>query len=283
MLPSLQYEALIMMLIYVVYCIALHFNSSLERWAYTLQLPIKLPTKEEQSALVTFKNTPDSTTYTQSQPAAVSNVDETAGAGDGKYQDYSSGEPKNAGYDANASWDPNAAWDDSATAAPAAPPAARAPAAAAGSSDSWDPNASWNADSGTATNYGYAAGTGDPTPGADTPPPAPKAIATTTAPTAGTGEPEYYKSKEVNLLELKNPLDRPPPEAGLFALISWRVVYPIHYMCRLTVPDCRTEKYRNWHAFTFLVSMVWISFYSYIMVRIFFRLSCEKCLYSAYN
>lgn len=252
-----------MMLIYVVYCIALHFNSALERWAYNVikLVPIKLPTKEEQSALVTFKNTPDSTTYTQSQSAAaVTNVDETATAG-GVYQDYS--ETKN-----DASWDPNAAWDDSAPAVPAAPPAARAPASAAANA-SWDPNDSWNADSGTATNYGYASGTGDPTPGADTPPPVPKAIATTTAPTASSGlagQPEYYRSKEVNPLELKNPLDRPPPEAGLFAMISWRVVYPIHYMCRLTVPDCRTEKYRNWHAFTFLVSMVWISFYSYIMV-----------------
>lgn len=37
----------------------LHFNSFLERWAYSLKLPIKLPSKEEQSALVTFKNVPE--------------------------------------------------------------------------------------------------------------------------------------------------------------------------------------------------------------------------------
>lgn len=37
----------------------LHFNSYLEKWAYSLKLPIKLPTKEEQSALVTFKNVPE--------------------------------------------------------------------------------------------------------------------------------------------------------------------------------------------------------------------------------
>lgn len=54
-----QYEALIMILFYVLYCVALHFNSALEKWAYSLKLPIKLPTKEEQSALVTFKNLPD--------------------------------------------------------------------------------------------------------------------------------------------------------------------------------------------------------------------------------
>lgn len=50
-----------MLLCYVVYCVALNFNTPLERWAYSLKLPIKLPTKEEQSALVTFKNVPDVT------------------------------------------------------------------------------------------------------------------------------------------------------------------------------------------------------------------------------
>lgn len=53
-------EALVMMIFYVVYCIALHFNTQLEIWAnpYLMRLPIKLPTREEQSALVTFKNVP---------------------------------------------------------------------------------------------------------------------------------------------------------------------------------------------------------------------------------
>lgn len=54
-----QYEALTMILCYVLYCITLHFNTPLEKWAYSLKLPIKLPTKEEQSALVMFKNLPD--------------------------------------------------------------------------------------------------------------------------------------------------------------------------------------------------------------------------------
>lgn len=243
-----------MMLIYVVYCVALHFNSSLEKWAYTLQLPIKLPTKEEQSALVSFKNIPETTTYNQSPTTAVAantvaSVDETAAPAASNYQDYT---------DPNASWDPNAAWDDSSTVAPAA---TTAPARS-----SWDANSSGTSGH---QNHGYATGAGDQS-GQDSPPAQPKAIVTTTtgaAHNAAAGpDPGYYKSKEINPQDQVNPLERPPPEAGMFALISWRVVYPIHYMCRLTVPDCRTEKYRNWHAFTFLVSMVWISFYSYIMV-----------------
>lgn len=50
-----------MILFYVFYCIVLNFNTPLEKWAYSLKLPIKLPTKEEQSALVTFKNVPEVT------------------------------------------------------------------------------------------------------------------------------------------------------------------------------------------------------------------------------
>lgn len=57
-----------MILFYVLYCVALHFNTALEKWAYSLKLPIKLPTKEEQSALVTFKNLPDPN-YSQSAAA----------------------------------------------------------------------------------------------------------------------------------------------------------------------------------------------------------------------
>lgn len=239
------------MIFYVVYCIALHFNTPLEKWAYTLQLPIKLPTKEEQSALVTFKNLPD-TNYSQS-PAVTSLTNEAetkAPVSSANYQDYNT--------DPNSSWDPNAAWDSDQTAAAPAP-------AVQAATTNWDPNSSWTDQSTGQQNYAYSSGAGDQT-GAESPPAAPKAIVTTTT-TAG-AEPEFYKSKDMTNQVLVNPLDRPAPEAGIFALIWWRIVYPIHYMCRLTMPDCRTEKYRNWYAFTFLMSMIWISFYSYFMVII---------------
>lgn len=69
-----QYEALIMLLCYVVYCVVLHFNTPLEKWAYSLKLPIKLPSKEEQSALVTFKNLPE-TNYSQGGPDVAKTSD----------------------------------------------------------------------------------------------------------------------------------------------------------------------------------------------------------------
>ncbi|XP_053598226.1 probable sodium/potassium/calcium exchanger CG1090 [Microplitis demolitor] len=77
-------------------------------------------------------------------------------------------------------------------------------------------------------------------------------------------QPEYYKAKEPDPNEV-SPLER-PTEGGQWALFKWGLVYPIHYTCRATMPDCRQEKWRSWYPFTFCISMIWISFYSYIMV-----------------
>lgn len=44
-----------MMLMYVVYCIVLHFNTQLEQWAQTLPVPCKQPQPDEQSGLVSYK------------------------------------------------------------------------------------------------------------------------------------------------------------------------------------------------------------------------------------
>uniref|UniRef100_A0A182JMG5 Sodium/calcium exchanger membrane region domain-containing protein n=1 Tax=Anopheles atroparvus TaxID=41427 RepID=A0A182JMG5_ANOAO len=175
-------EALIMLLFYVVYCVALHFNTPLEKWAHTWKLPIKLPTKEEQSALVTYKNLPE-TTYTQGQqpgqPEPQQPPADQPPAADQGYAAY---------MDPNSSWDPNAAWGEQAA-------------------------------------------------------PVPNSMA----------------------LDSHNPLEK-PVDGGMLAQVSWAIVYPIHYTARLTMPDCKTEKYKNWYPFTFLISMIWISFYSYFMV-----------------
>ncbi|XP_020289799.1 probable sodium/potassium/calcium exchanger CG1090 [Pseudomyrmex gracilis] len=76
--------------------------------------------------------------------------------------------------------------------------------------------------------------------------------------------PEYYKAKEPDPNEV-SPLVM-PTDGNKWTLFSWGLVYPIHYMCRATMPDCRQEKWRSWYPFTFCISMIWISFYSYIMV-----------------
>ncbi|XP_017893280.2 probable sodium/potassium/calcium exchanger CG1090 [Ceratina calcarata] len=98
---------------------------------------------------------------------------------------------------------------------------------------------------------GVGAGDAAAVPGTNEPTPAPK-------------QPEYYKAKEPDPNEV-SPLER-PTDGSQWTLFTWGLVYPIHFMCRATMPDCRQEKFRNWYPFTFCVSMVWISFYSYIMV-----------------
>ncbi|XP_055542829.1 probable sodium/potassium/calcium exchanger CG1090 [Wyeomyia smithii] len=243
-------EALIMLLFYVVYCVALHFNTALEKWAHTLNLPIKLPTKEEQSALVTYKNLPD-TTYTQGQPG----IEQQAQVQPEPQQQQ---QQADQGYmDPNASWDPNAAWDGSASAA-AAPNNAYA-------TNTYDPNAAWGSGQ---QNYGYEDQYGQEQPKPQQQQVAAVPAAQTTTVTTGAIQPtadEYYKPKEPRQQSAKNPLEK-PVDGGILAQISWAIVYPIHYTARLTVPDCKTEKYKNWYPFTFLISMIWISFYSYFMV-----------------
>lgn len=44
-----------MLLMYVGYCIVLHFNSALEAWAQTWPVPCKKLAPEEQSHLVSYK------------------------------------------------------------------------------------------------------------------------------------------------------------------------------------------------------------------------------------
>ncbi|KAK6622447.1 hypothetical protein RUM44_002258 [Polyplax serrata] len=80
----------------------------------------------------------------------------------------------------------------------------------------------------------------------------------------GAPQQDYYRPKPAEMTEV-SPLIK-PTDGGQVALISWYLTVPIHYMCMLTLPDCKSEKYKNWYPFTFVLSMIWISFYSYIMV-----------------
>lgn len=77
-------------------------------------------------------------------------------------------------------------------------------------------------------------------------------------------KPQYYKAKEYDPNEI-SPLEK-PVDGTQWQIFSWALVYPIHYTCRFTMPDVRQEKYKRLYPYTFLMSMLWISFYSYIMV-----------------
>lgn len=234
-----------MMIFYIVYCVALHFNSALERLVqpYILKLPIKLPTREEQSALVTFKNAPD-TSYTQGSQ----NIDAIS-----PQQELNEPQPDTSIYDPNSSWDPNAAWDDSSSSKPAPAPAA----------NSWNTTSNYNDGWGDTTsgteNYGYTQSEMDGGVNSEKP----VGVATTTA-VQNNNDQDYYKPKDQRP-ELPDPLLK-PESSDLLTNIYWHIVYPIHFMCRLTMVDVKQDKYKNWYPLTFTISMIWISFYSYFMV-----------------
>ncbi|XP_043269008.1 probable sodium/potassium/calcium exchanger CG1090 isoform X2 [Venturia canescens] len=167
-------ESLLMLVTYVIYCVALSYNARLERWAKSFNIPF-LPKDDEpaeESALVSYRSLQeDRLSYTGPNSPVTEQVKSQEGGG-------------------------------------------------------------------------------LPEVGEQQPPP-PK-------------QPEYYKAKEPDPNEV-SPLER-PVDASKWVLFTWGLVYPIHYMCRKTMPDCRQEKWRSWYPFTFCISMIWISFYSYLMV-----------------
>lgn len=176
-------ESAFMLLMYVGYCVALSYNTNLERWAQTWPVPCRTAIEEDQH-LVSYKHLDDNR--------------------------------QNAtNYSGTAAISPSEKALDFGTPAP---------------------------------------------PQQQLPPPAQNQQ----PPQAGHLRPEYYKAKDPNPNQV-SPLIK-PENADLSTLIQWGMCVPVHYMCQATMPDCRTEKYRNWYPFTFLISMIWISFYSYIMV-----------------
>lgn len=95
---------------------------------------------------------------------------------------------------------------------------------------SWNPDASWNQGQ---QNYGYTAAAGDqsdqvsPSAVSDTTQNAQKKVGAMPAP-------EFYKSKDPKASQiLVDPLIR-PTDGGPIALLTWRVCYPIHFLCQKT-------------------------------------------------
>ena len=64
-----------MLLMYVGYCVVLHYNPRLERWAQTLPVPCRKPSPEEESALVSYRHLEEDRSrrpsYTSPPPSAT--------------------------------------------------------------------------------------------------------------------------------------------------------------------------------------------------------------------
>ncbi|CAH0721028.1 unnamed protein product, partial [Brenthis ino] len=236
-------EALFMLFMYGVYCVALRFNNALERWALTLPLPFKLPSREEQAALVTYKSAGG---QPPSAPAAEGQYTQMDGQNDGVPKDPTAYNPDGAYdnvaynaeptpvWDPNQVWDPDRAWDETSL---------QQPAHAQPATQSWGDS--------MAQQQGQSPTQAQQQQQPQQPQPVQQAPA----------QPAYYKAKEYNPETAVDPLVK-PIGANKLQLICWYVAFPVHWSCRHTMPDCRGR----WYPVTFIISMLWISFYSYFMV-----------------
>ncbi|KAL4710818.1 hypothetical protein ACJJTC_010941 [Scirpophaga incertulas] len=121
-------EALFMLIMYGVYCVALRYNSELERWASRQRLPVRLPTRDEQAALVTYKSAvvpPANAAAAEGQYAQMEGqTNETRLQNapynpDGAYDNAAYNAEPAPVWDPNSTWDPNSAWSDSTAQRPA--------------------------------------------------------------------------------------------------------------------------------------------------------------------
>lgn len=55
-----------------------------------------------------------------------------------------------------------------------------------------------------------------------------------------------------------------PP--GRWSRLLWAVSLPLSILMYVTVPDCRKENLRKWFLITFIMSLVWLSVFSFLMV-----------------
>ncbi|KAJ0170926.1 hypothetical protein K1T71_013698 [Dendrolimus kikuchii] len=234
-------EALFMLIMYAVYCVALRFNTQLERWATSMKLPFKLPTREEQAALVTYRNAAQATAPTA--------------AGDGEYTQMD-GQTKETPL-GSSPYNPEGAYENAAYNADPTPV--------------WDPNQEWDPNRVWTDNSNQSSGWGDQQPiqqqqqkpeqNQTQAPNEQTQKGQQQQQTQPAAPPAYYKAKEYNPETAIDPLVK-PIGANKVQLACWYVAYPIHWSCRHTMPDCRGRLY----PITFIISMLWISFYSYFMV-----------------
>ncbi|KAI8789603.1 sodium/potassium/calcium exchanger CG1090 [Biomphalaria glabrata] len=54
--------------------------------------------------------------------------------------------------------------------------------------------------------------------------------------------------------------------AGRWSCLLWAVSLPLSILMYFTVPDCRRERLRKWFLVTFIMSLVWLSVFSFLMV-----------------
>lgn len=70
---------------------------------------------------------------------------------------------------------------------------------------------------------------------------------------------------EVEIIPKGYSLIRFPKEKSCFRKIMWFVIWPIHFLFMLTIPDCERPTLKKWFPFTFLMCIIWIGSLSYLV------------------
>lgn len=70
---------------------------------------------------------------------------------------------------------------------------------------------------------------------------------------------------EVPIIPKGYSLIRFPKEKSLFRKIMWFVLWPIHFLFMLTIPDCERPSLKKLFPLTFIMCIVWIGSLSYMV------------------
>lgn len=109
------------------------------------------------------------------------------------------------------------------------------------------------------------------------------AVATSTAAAAAATTDAAAPEKEVIEVEIipkGYSLIRFPKEKNCFRKVMWFVLWPIHFVFMLSIPDCERPSLKKLFPITFLMCIVWIASLSYMvawMITIIGRVQQQAC------
>lgn len=58
---------------------------------------------------------------------------------------------------------------------------------------------------------------------------------------------------------------RYPKDKSCFAQFTWLIIWPIHLLFRIAIPDCKKPKHNKIFPLTFVMCIVWIGSLSYVV------------------
>lgn len=77
--------------------------------------------------------------------------------------------------------------------------------------------------------------------------------------------PEQKEVVEVEIIPKGYSLIRFPKEKSCFRKVMWFVLWPIHFLFMLTIPDCERPSLKKFFPLTFIMCIVWIGSLSYMV------------------